>query len=36
MITLTTPISEATIRALKIGDEGAFTGIVFIGSQGQL
>lgn len=31
MIQLTTPISEAQIRALKVGDEVCITGIVFTG-----
>lgn len=31
MINLTTPIAEATIRSLKVGDEVAISGIVFTG-----
>jgi tartrate/fumarate subfamily iron-sulfur-dependent hydro-lyase beta chain len=31
MISLTTPISEATIRALKVGDEVAISGVLFTG-----
>ena len=31
MTALTTPISEATVRALKVGDEGAISGVVFTG-----
>ncbi len=31
MIDLTTPVSEATIRSLKVGDEVAITGIIFTG-----
>jgi tartrate/fumarate subfamily iron-sulfur-dependent hydro-lyase beta chain len=31
MTTLTTPISEATIRSLKVGDEVHITGILFTG-----
>ncbi len=31
MITLTTPISEAAVRALKVGDEVAITGTLFTG-----
>lgn len=31
MIQLTTPVSEATIRSLKVGDEVAITGIIFTG-----
>jgi tartrate/fumarate subfamily iron-sulfur-dependent hydro-lyase beta chain len=31
MITLTTPISEATIRSLKVGDEVLLTGTLFTG-----
>ena len=31
MITLTTPVSEAAIRALKVGDEVAITGTLFTG-----
>jgi tartrate dehydratase beta subunit/fumarate hydratase class I family protein len=36
MTTLTTPISEAAIRVLKVGDEGAISGNMFTGCQGQL
>jgi fumarate hydratase class I len=31
MIPLTTPVSESTIRALKVGDEVAITGVLFTG-----
>jgi fumarate hydratase subunit beta len=31
MITLTTPISESAVRALKVGDEVAITGTLFTG-----
>jgi tartrate/fumarate subfamily iron-sulfur-dependent hydro-lyase beta chain len=31
MITLTTPVSEAVIRSLKVGDEVAITGTLFTG-----
>ncbi|HXP59018.1 MAG TPA: FumA C-terminus/TtdB family hydratase beta subunit [Dongiaceae bacterium] len=31
MITLTTPVSEAAVRALKVGDEVAITGTLFTG-----
>ncbi|HPU57071.1 MAG TPA: fumarate hydratase C-terminal domain-containing protein, partial [Verrucomicrobiota bacterium] len=31
MIQLTTPVSEAAIRALKVGDEVAITGTLFTG-----
>ena len=31
MITLTTPVSEAAVRALKVGDEVAITGVLFTG-----
>ena len=31
MITLTTPVGEAAVRALKVGDEVAITGILFTG-----
>jgi fumarate hydratase class I len=31
MIDLTTPVSETTIRSLKVGDEVAITGIIFTG-----
>ena len=31
MIPLTTPVSESAIRALKVGDEVAITGVLFTG-----
>ncbi len=31
MITLTTPVSEAAVRTLKVGDEVAITGVLFTG-----
>ena len=31
MTTLTTPVTEAAVRALKVGDEVAITGILFTG-----
>ena len=31
MIELTTPVSEAAVRALKVGDEVAITGTLFTG-----
>jgi tartrate dehydratase beta subunit/fumarate hydratase class I family protein len=31
MIPLTTPISEETIRSLKVGDEVSISGLVFTG-----
>ncbi len=31
MISLTTPLSEAAVRALKVGDEAAITGTLFTG-----
>ena len=31
MIQLTTPVSEADVRSLKVGDEVAITGTVFTG-----
>ena len=33
MTKLTTPISEATIRSLKVGDEVQITGTLFTGSD---
>jgi fumarate hydratase class I len=31
MIALSTPVSEAAVRALKVGDEVAITGTLFTG-----
>jgi len=31
MIPLTTPLTEAAVRALKVGDEVAITGVLFTG-----
>jgi fumarate hydratase class I len=31
MITLTTPVTEASVRSLKVGDEVAITGLLFTG-----
>jgi tartrate dehydratase beta subunit/fumarate hydratase class I family protein len=36
MIKLTTPISEAAIRSLKVGDEVQITGTIFTGRDAAI